>query len=98
MTINVHDLGDLVRCVGTYTDVAGTLVDPSTASFQIMEPNGTSTTYTGTGANLIRDSLGVFHVDWPTTQSGRHEYRFKGAGTGAGAGVGVFYVEGTPLE
>lgn len=43
----------------TYT-VAGVLTDPTTVSWAVTSPTGTTTTYTYAGATITRDSVGQF--------------------------------------
>ncbi len=75
------DIGDKLRLTNTFTDINGDLATPTTTTFTIREPDGTLTTYTlGTNAELVEDSTGVVHVDWPITQTGVHNYDFTGVG------------------
>ncbi len=68
--------------VGVGIHAVGTLTDPTTVTFSITEPNGTQTTYVnGTDAEAVKDSTGVYYVDWTITQAGRHYWKWAGAGT-----------------
>ena len=80
---NVHDLGDLVRCTGTFTDENGDAHDPTTVLFSVKNPAGTTTTYTyGVDAALVKDSTGVYHVDVDASAVGWYYYRFYSTGSG----------------
>lgn len=90
---NTYDLGDLVRCSGTFTDATSILVDPTVVKASIQNPAGTDTTYTyGTDAALVRDSAGAYHVDVSATSAGRWYYRLYSTGTGQASGEGYFDV------
>lgn len=85
-----YDIGDKVRLTATFTNLAGTATDPSTVTFRMKLPGGTTTTYTyGSTAELVKSSTGVYYVDWTFSVAGSHYYRFAGTGTVAAADEGV---------
>lgn len=91
MTTAAYHIDDLRRLTAAFT-VASVATDPSTLMFIMREPDGTETPYVyGTDAELVKDSTGNFHVDWPITQAGRHLYRWVGTGAAAEAGQAEFY-------
>ena len=71
---NVYSVGSLVRTSETFTDAAGTLIDPTTVTLKWnIVPNGTGSpgstttwTYLGTGS-IVKDSTGKYHADLDTT-------------------------------
>lgn len=86
MAVNTYDLGDLIRCSGVFTNAAGTAIDPDAVLFQFRTPQGDITSYTYlTDAELVRDSLGNFHVDIDATESGTWWSRFYATGNGQSA-------------
>lgn len=87
-------LGQPVRLsFRTYSDAAETtLADPTTVSLEVLEPDGTETTYTWAAAQVIRDSLGVFHYDYTPDQAGHYAYHWTATGTVATALDGSFDV------
>ena len=91
--MDAYDLGDTRRLSAAFT-VAGNsppATDPTTLTFKMREPDGTVTTYVYvTDAEVVRDSLGNFHVDWLLAQVGRHTYRWVDTGTAAEADTGEF--------
>lgn len=94
-TRNAYDIGDLVRCTGTFA-AAGTNVNPDAIMFKVKTPAGVVTTYTyGTDAALVRDSTGVYHVDVSVAEAGEYVYRFWSTGTGQAASEGQFVVKAT---
>jgi hypothetical protein len=94
-TRNAYDIGDLVRCTGTFAS-SGTNVNPDAIMFKVKTPAGVVTTLTyGTDAALVRDSTGVYHVDVSVAEAGEYEYRFWSTGTGQAASEGQFVVKAT---
>ena len=78
-----YDRGDRIRLTATIRDLENdnVLVDPDTLEFTILEPDASTTTYVyGTDAEVIRDSVGVFHVYWDAAQSGLHWARYAASG------------------
>ena len=90
----MYELGDLVRVQGTFTNSAGTNIDPSVVRAQYKNPIGTITTLVyGTDVELVRSALGIFYVDIDANLSGRWHYRIHSTGTGQGAAEGEFVVK-----
>jgi hypothetical protein len=82
------DIGDQVTLTGTFTTAAGALVDPSTVTCKVRQPDGTSQT-----PGTTRQSTGVFTATFQPTQAGEHWYRFTGTGAAVGAEERAFVVE-----
>ena len=82
-----YDVGDLIRCQGTFTDTNGDAVDPTTVTFIVLDPSGNETTHVyGTDAEVVRSAAGVYHVDVSIDEGGQWAYRFSSTGTGQAAG------------
>lgn len=95
MTRNAYDIGDLVRCTGTFAS-AGANVNPDAIMFKVKTPAGVVTTYTyGTDTALVREATGIYHVDVNATDAGEYVYRFWSTGTGQAASEGKFFVRST---
>lgn len=91
---NLYDVGDEVRCTGTFTDADGTAQDPTGVTFKFTDPSGNTTTYTyGTDAQLVKSATGVYYVDVNVDEAGRWWYRFAGTGTGQAADELYFIAE-----
>lgn len=78
-----YDVGDRVKLSVTIRDLENdsALIDPDALVFTMLEPDATSTSYTyGVDAEVVRDSIGIFHVNWDVTQSGNHWSRFAASG------------------
>ena len=94
MVTTTYDIGDTRRLQATFKDINQALTDPTTVTFKMVEPDGAVTTYVfGTDSELVKDSTGVFHVDWPITKQGRHSWSMAGTGTVAQKEEGEFYVK-----
>lgn len=62
------------------------LADPDTVSVIVLAPDGTETTYVyDTDSEVVRDSLGVYHIDIDVTQGGRWYHRWIATGDGQAA-------------
>jgi hypothetical protein len=87
-------IGDLPRITATFTNDAGALVDPDTLVCKVKKPDGTVTSYVfGTAVELVRDSLGVYHIDIALTQAKNWFYRFEATGTRTVANEGTIIVQ-----
>lgn len=65
----------------TYSDPENTtLADPSTVTFTIHTPDGTVQTYTLAGGDVVRSSVGDFHLDYTPALAGHYELRQVGTG------------------
>lgn len=92
-TAETFDVGDLVRCTGTFREVNNALIDPDEVFFKFRNPNGLVTTYTyGTDTQLKRDSVGLFHVDLNASIAGTWYYRFYSTGAAQAADEESFEV------
>lgn len=90
---NNYQVGDLVRVTGTFTDINGNLIDPTSVLFSFKTPAGSITTYVYlTDAQLVKDSTGVYHVDVNANTIGTWPYRFYSTGVGQTAGEASFQV------
>jgi hypothetical protein len=89
--MNRYDVGDKVRCTGTFETAAGTDVDPAAVLFAVRTPSGATTTYTyGTDAEVVKSATGIYYVDVNITEAGVWYYRFYSTGTGQAAGEESF--------
>lgn len=93
MTPNKYDVGDLVRVSVTFTDAAGTALDPTTVSLSYRKLGGTVTTLVyGTDVAVVKVSTGVYRCDISAASSGRWFYRWHSTGAGQGSEEVEFYV------
>ncbi len=92
--LNLYVEGQVVHASVTLRSTAtDALSDPTTLTAIVVHPDGTETSYVfGTDAELIHDSLGLFHIDIACDEPGEWGYRFVSTGTAAGAGQKSFYV------
>lgn len=98
MTITVYEVGDVVRLNGTFTNVAGTLADPSGLVLRVLPPNGTLESSTlGTGTAIVDGTgTGYFYSDYTIAQIGRHYYWWVASGAVATVEGGEFEVSPRP--
>lgn len=79
---DVFQAGDVIRLTVTLRDIDDVIGDPSTLTFRLTEPDGTAVVYEWqTDAELVRESAGVFYVDYAITQPDYHYYAFTATGT-----------------
>lgn len=75
----VYDIGDEPRITVTFTDLSGTVGDPTTVTCIVKTPSGASRTYTyGTDAELTQTSTGIYNLDLLITEAGEYRYKFNG--------------------
>lgn len=94
MSINVYQIGEAARCTAEFRDTSNALVDPSGFTYSFTTPGGVTTSYTYPGAaQIVRDSLGMFHVELSCTERGVWVYRWASTGLAAAAEQFEFTVE-----
>jgi len=94
----IYDIGDVARLSASFEDSTGALADPATISLLVTQPDGTATTYTYSGAQVIKDSTGRYHYDLSLVAGvGTWEYRWTTTGTPALVIEGYFTVRTDPL-
>lgn len=95
MTDKTYDIGDLVRVSGAFTNNAGAAMDPTIVTVKIKHEADDASTYVyGTNPEVIKDSVGNYHVDVNANAKGTWFYRWAGSGTvGQSAGEGLFVVK-----
>src|SRR6266540_5929205 len=98
MAIEHLDIGDRKPLTATFTNAAGTATDPTTTTFKIQKPDGTVTIYVyGVDTQLVRDSVGNFHVDYTFDTAGLWHYRFEGTGAVTATQDGTVIVDPSPF-
>jgi len=80
---------------GAFTNILGTVDDPTTVTMQVAKPSGTILTYgwptAGVDGTLTRESLGRFYFDVLVDESGYWSWNMGGTGVVQTAQEGVFY-------
>jgi hypothetical protein len=91
--------GTLMRMSGTWTDVGGTLIDPTAVTLLVRDPTtGPLTTLTLAGGGVVKDSTGRYHATVDTTAKPGH-WVFEFYSTGAIADqTGEFEIDPSPLH
>lgn len=76
-SFNSYDVGDAVRCTGTFTDANEIAYDPDNVYFQWRTPNGTlHTRQYGVDAAVQKSSTGVYIYDLNVDADGMWQYRW----------------------
>jgi ribosomal protein L21E len=79
--MNHYEVGDAVRVTVTFRDLNGAVADPTTVVAKYRRETDAVTTKTyGTDAEVVRDSLGVYHIDITPSAAGTWHARFAGTG------------------
>ena len=90
-----YPLGSNVRCSVIYKSVpTGAYVDPTTVTFRIRTPeSGAVTTYVYVvDPEVVKDSVGHYHVDYTADYPGDWWYRWEAAGNYIGASENYFCI------
>jgi len=92
--INSYVRGTLARIAISIKNAAGTDVDPTTGpTVKYRNPAGTVTTKVyPTDTEVVKDSVGDFHIDVDADSEGKWSYYWSGIGTNKGADKGEFIV------
>jgi hypothetical protein len=67
--------GSLVRCLVQIKDVNQTLIDATTVVVTLTLPDASTST-----PSVTHDSVGNYHCDFTTTQTGTHTYKSVSTG------------------
>ena len=91
-TLNEYDKGDLIRLTVAFT-VADVATDPTTVGVKYKKPSGGVTTKTfPVDPEIVKDSVGNYHIDVPADETGVWSFRWESTGTAQGAEEGQFKV------
>lgn len=91
---STYTLGNLVRVSAVFKDISGDVQDPTVVNVTITDPTGTDTTYVyETDEEVIKDSVGNYHLDQDVEIAGRWYYRWWSTGTGQASSQSFFEVD-----
>ena len=87
MAVNEYEKGDQVKVTATFTNAAGTEIDPTSVFFSYRTPNGTVTGWEYTvDADLVRSDTGIYYILLDLdSEVGEWRYRWYSTGTGKAA-------------
>jgi hypothetical protein len=95
----VHKQGTQRRLSVVLSDANQNPVDPTGLVFILTEPDRAVTTYTyGADPELVRDSVGVFHVQFTPTKRGLHDWSFTASGNIDATYSAEFIAEPTDID
>lgn len=92
-----HDIGDRRKLTCEIRDETDALTDPDVLVFSMREPDGVLTTYDLNDVEVVRDSVGLYHVYWDCTQSGTHNWRWAASGNVGAAEESAFKVRASKV-
>ena len=79
--MEVYNLGQKVRITAVFTDEDGEAGDPSAVYAVVKEPGEAAVTYTyGTDAEVVKDSVGNYHLDQALDRPGIWAARWYSTG------------------
>ena len=90
MTTNTYSIGTLVQLQGTFTDINGALIDPTTVVCTVETPSLNVVTVATTKA-----STGVYTANYTPQVAGTHSYKFQGSGSCTVSSFGTFTAKGS---
>lgn len=73
--------GTRVRFSAGFQTLAGMATDPTTVTLTTLNPAGVQTAYTYAGGDIVKDSVGNYHIDLTLSTAG--EWAASWTGTGA---------------
>jgi hypothetical protein len=91
MALGPFDIGQGVVISVAFV-VSGVATDPTTVSLTYRTPDGTETVLTYAASQIIRDSVGNYHVVLTASQAGSTTYVWTGTGADITAISGSFFV------
>lgn len=86
-----YDINDIARMSVAFT-VSGVATDPTAVTGTVRKPDGTTTNYTVTTGQIVKDSTGNYHLDVTVDQAGHWMYKLVGTGAATDTAQGTFYV------
>ena len=97
--MNQYDYGDKVRTTGTFTNAAGTAIDPAVVKFSVKPPSGTVTTYTyGVDSEVVKSATGIYYIDTDLNEVGNWAVRAWSTGTGQASDETYFSVASSEFD
>ena len=76
-----YDYGDAPRLAIAFTDINGNADDPTTITFKVKWPDGTTETFVyGTDAEIVKTATGAYYIELSLSQWGRVLVQWKGTG------------------
>lgn len=80
MTANKYQIGEGFRLQAVF-EVSDINTDPTTVTFKIKNPSNVITTYVyGVALEVIKDAVGIYHMDITVSAEGNWWYRVEGTG------------------
>jgi len=91
---NTYKKRGQIRCSASFADADGDALDPDTVVFVYRPPGETRTELSyGADGEVVRESVGIYHVDLDVDVNGDWVYGFYATGTGRSGNETSFHVE-----
>jgi len=95
---NSYDVGDQVRCSGTFRDAdTGGLVTPATVVFEYLDPDSNKITITTPNVLISNPSTGLYRSVIDIDDEGEWYYRWSSTVDYKAAGWGKFFINDDPF-
>lgn len=92
--MQIYDVGDKIRITATFVTIAGA-ADPTTVTFRFyIKSNLISEHVFGVDPDVIRDAVGVYHIDYTIPTPARWSYQTIGTGAVVASDWGHFVAQG----
>lgn len=90
MVTTAYDIGDLRQLKATFTDISGTLTNPTGITLTVREPDGVLTTKNI--GELSSGTTGIYTFNFAVTKPGRHIVNWAGTAGVVTAEETEFYI------
>lgn len=95
---NVFIVGQVAR-ISVITKEGAVNADPTVIVLKIKRGTDAVVTYTSASEYpVVKDGVGLYHIDLPLDTTGSYKYRWEGTGLTKGAGEGSFIVKESALS
>jgi hypothetical protein len=79
VTINIYQLETTVQLQVSFTNIgSGAAVDPGAVTLWLQDPNGSQTSYTYSGGQVVRTGTGQYYCNVTPDLAGRWTYKWQG--------------------
>ncbi len=86
--------GAVVRIDAEFTDEAGLAVDPTTVRARYKPPTASEVALVyGSDVRVVRDGVGLYHVDLEADEAGTWSYRWEGTGSAQAVAEARFKID-----
>jgi hypothetical protein len=95
--INKYIVGNIVVLSAKFLDATNTLIDPTTVTLYVRNPDYTVNTFVYNSSDIVKNGVGLYSYNLPNIEYGYYTYRFEGAGNVVCAQNGQIESVATPI-